>query len=254
MPAYRHSSARRRINGLVPERIGSLSDIVHVAAGDNHSFAIKKDGTVYGWGLNLHKQLAIIDADEEEGHVNIPVEIEVLDPKNNNGAKVIQIGAGTFHSVFLFDDGSVQVCGTTDEHELGIPDAHPALAEKGDKHYISPPVKLDFPKSSLEEGVDTRIVRLAIGTRHSFALSKTGELYGWGLSASEQLGCNAVDETTVDTPRRVTGKTINEYRVRGSFVKLLLGRVLRYFVMSSDRKCGHWWSALGNLGCESDVK
>lgn len=204
------------MNGLIPERIGQLSDIVHVAAGDNHSFAIGKDGTVYGWGLNLHKQLGIVDAEESSGHVSTPIEIEALDPSNHNGAKVVQIGAGTFHSVFLFDDGSVYVCGGNDEHELGLADDNTAVQQKGDdKNYISPPVKLDFPASELggASGKATEIVKLAIGTRHSFALSKDGELYGWGLAGAEQLGCNASGEETVETPKKVTGKTINDYKV-----------------------------------------
>jgi regulator of chromosome condensation len=208
---YRHSSARRRLNGLIPERIGQLSDIVHVAAGDNHSFAIKKDGTVYGWGLNLHKQLGVVDAEESSGSVITPIEIGALDPSNHNGSKVVQIGAGTFHSVFLFDNGSVYVCGGNDEHELGLSDDNTAIQQKG--NYISPPVKLDFPASDLESGKATEIVKLSIGTRHSFALSKTGELYAWGLAGAEQLGCNASGEETVETPKKVIGKAINEYRV-----------------------------------------
>lgn len=209
------------MNGLVPERIGGLADIVHIAAGDNHSFAVAKDGTVYGWGLNIHKQLGILDAEEEEGHVNTPIEIEALHSSQHNGSKVVQIGGGTFHTVFLFDNGEVFVCGGNDEHELGLADDHTAIQQKGENNYISPPVKLAFPASDLESGSATKIVKLAIGTRHSFALGKTGELYGWGLAGAEQLGCNAADEETVPTPKKVTGKTINEYRV--SFSTFICG-------------------------------
>lgn len=189
-----------------------MSDIVHVAAGDNHSFAVKKDGTVYGWGLNLHKQLGVIDADETSGHVSTPIEIEALDPSNHNGAKVVQIGAGTFHSVFLFDNGSVYVCGGNDEHELGLSDDNTAVQQQGENNYISPPVRLDFPTSG-SDSKETEIVKLAIGTRHSFALSKNGELFAWGLAGAEQLGCNASGEETVPTPKKVTGKTIDGYKV-----------------------------------------
>lgn len=216
---------------MIPERIGGLSDIVHVAAGDNHSFAVKKDGTVYGWGLNLHKQLGVVDADEESGHISTPVEIEALDPSRHNGAKVVQIGAGTFHSVFLFDNGHVYVCGGNDEHELGLSDDNTAVQQMGDKNYISPPVKLDFPASDLEgegKGKETEIVKLAIGTRHSFALSKSGELYGWGLAGAEQLGCNASGEETVPTPKKVTGKTINDYRVSHQHTQCLKCKLVDY--------------------------
>lgn len=158
--------------------------------------------------------MGVIDAEETSGHISTPIEIEALDPSNHNGSKVVQIGAGTFHSIFLFDNGSVYVCGGNDEHELGLADGNTAVQQKGeDKNYISPPVKLDFPASDIEAGKETEIVKLAIGTRHSFALSKTGELYAWGLAGAEQLGCNASGEETVETPKKVTGKTINDYRV-----------------------------------------
>jgi alpha-tubulin suppressor-like RCC1 family protein len=253
----RHSSARRRLNGLIPERIGNLTDIVHVAAGDNHSFAVKKDGTVYGWGLNLHKQLGIVDSSEEEqGHLSTPVEIESLSPAEHDGHKVVQIGGGTFHSVFLFDNGEVYVCGGNDEHELGLSDDNIAITQQDkEKNYISPPVKLDFPQTESTNGgqedtkttTTTKIVKLAIGTRHSFALGENGDLYGWGLAGAEQLGCNAAGEETVPTPKRVTGKTINEYRVRLVLVFSVFSLSKCPLNSDSSRSLGtgngHWWTA-----------
>ncbi|ODN74877.1 hypothetical protein L202_07179 [Cryptococcus amylolentus CBS 6039] len=114
--------SRRRINGLEPERLG-LRNIIHVATGIYHSFALDKDGVVYGWGLNTFKQTGVTDGDDM---VVTPTPVDALRPENHNGSKVIQIEGGEHHSLFLFDNGEVWGCGRCDANELGLPSDHPA--------------------------------------------------------------------------------------------------------------------------------
>lgn len=126
---------RRRLNGLEPERLG-LRNIVHVAAGMYHSFAVDKDGKVYAWGLNTYHQTGVTGRDGDEEMVLRPVEVKSLSPKEHNGARVIQVAGGEHHSLFLFDDGSVWGCGRQDANELGLAPDHPAqkgLKERKDQ-------------------------------------------------------------------------------------------------------------------------
>lgn len=116
---------RRRLNGLEPERLG-LRNIVHVAAGQYHSFAIDKDGVVYGWGLNTFHQIGLNGRDEDEEMIMRPQIVEGLKPSNHNGAKVVQISGGEHHSLFLFDNGELWGCGRCDANELGLASDHPA--------------------------------------------------------------------------------------------------------------------------------
>ena len=115
--------ARRQLNGLEPERLG-LRNIVHVAAGVYHSFAVDANGAVWAWGLNTFHQTGL---DTDQDMVIVPAQVEALAPQNHDGAKVIQISGGDHHSLFLFDNGEVWACGRSDAFQLGIPEDHPAF-------------------------------------------------------------------------------------------------------------------------------
>ena len=142
--------ARRQLNGLEPERLG-LRNIVHVAAGVYHSFAVDASGNVWAWGLNTFHQTGL-DTDEEM--IIVPAQIEALAPKHHHGAKVVQISGGEHHSLFLFDNGEVWGCGRSDAHQLGIPQDHPAfegIKERREEVKKQKLAKLDAARKRLED-------------------------------------------------------------------------------------------------------
>jgi regulator of chromosome condensation len=111
---------RRRVNGLVPERL-NLRNIVLIGSGNFHSFAVDKSGKVFGWGLNSFRQIGIEDSDGGwEDIILSPTEIKSLNPSLHNGSKVIQISGGDHHTLFLFDNGEVWGCGRCDSNEIGL--------------------------------------------------------------------------------------------------------------------------------------
>lgn len=123
----RRIMARRQLNGLEPERLG-LRNIVHVAAGVYHSFAVDVNGIVWAWGLNTFHQTGLTsDRGGNEDMVIVPAQVDALSPENHNGAKVVLISGGEHHSLFLFDNGEVWACGRSDAHQLGLGDDHPAF-------------------------------------------------------------------------------------------------------------------------------
>jgi regulator of chromosome condensation len=143
---------RRRTNGLHPERMG-LRNIVHVAAGQYHSFAIDEKGTVYGWGLNTFHQLGISSSKGGDGDMIItPTPIDALSPSEHNGSRVIQIEGGEHHSLFLFDNGEVWACGRSDASQCGIAKDHPAqegLKERRDEIKAEKKLKVDQAQEKL---------------------------------------------------------------------------------------------------------
>jgi regulator of chromosome condensation len=117
---------RRKLNGLAPERLG-LKNIVHVAAGMYHSFAVDTTGTVWAWGLNSLKQTGIASSrGGDEELVIVPTQVDALYPENHGGSRVIQISGGEHHALFLFDNGQVWGVGRCDGDELGLASDNPA--------------------------------------------------------------------------------------------------------------------------------
>ena len=116
---------RRKLNGLEPERLG-LRNIVQVAAGMYHSFAMDSNGVVWAWGLNTFHQTGLTAAKGgDEEMVMIPAQVDGLSPDQHGGSKVVQISGGEHHSLFLFDNGEVWACGRSDSHQCGLGPDHP---------------------------------------------------------------------------------------------------------------------------------
>jgi len=149
----RRIMARRQLNGLEPERLG-LRNIVHVAAGVYHSFAVDVNGNVWAWGLNTFHQTGLTsDKGGDDDMIIVPAQIEALAPQHHNGAKVVQISGGEHHTLFLFDNGEVWGCGRSDAHQLGIPEDHPAfegIKERREEVKKQRLAKVDAAKKKLE--------------------------------------------------------------------------------------------------------
>jgi len=110
-----------------PERL-SFKNVVLVGAGAFHSFLVDKAGDVYGFGNNTYRQTGV--ATEDGGAATIiekPTLIQGLSPAEHDGARVVQIAGGAFHTVFLFSNGEVWTVGRADEGEVGLADDHPEL-------------------------------------------------------------------------------------------------------------------------------
>jgi regulator of chromosome condensation len=121
---------RAQLRALTPEPL-ALKRIRAIGTGAYHSFAIDLDGRVFAWGFNAAGQCGVapgrVDRSWAEGIVERPTIVDALSPEHHGGARVIKIDAGSDHSLFLFDNGSVWACGKNIEHELGLADDHPAL-------------------------------------------------------------------------------------------------------------------------------
>ena len=107
-----------------PGDVGYLTDIVDVAAGQHHSLALKRDGTVYAWGGNGYGQLGIATKDDH----TVPYQVH---GPNDEGylTGIIEVAAGDYFSLALRDDGTVWAWGSNFVNQLGI-------NQKGGTHTI----------------------------------------------------------------------------------------------------------------------
>jgi alpha-tubulin suppressor-like RCC1 family protein len=147
---------------------GPLTGVVAIAAGEQHSLALKSDGTVWVWGFGYYGSLGLGNQDSQSRAVQVP-----------GLAGVTAIVAGGWHSLALQTNGGTS--GTL--WAWGLNDQGQLLDQTTATRYS--PI-------AVAEGV--RLV--AAGVSHTFVQKADGSLWGAGLNSYGQLG-----NGTLQTPQ-----------------------------------------------------
>jgi alpha-tubulin suppressor-like RCC1 family protein len=158
-----------------PTLVAGLTDVVAIAAGGQQSFALRGDGSVWGWGNNGDGQLGLGDRD---GRL-VPTRITTLD-----GAGIVQVAAGRFHTLARDADGRVWGWGFSEQGQAG----RETVGGDSFTTYLLP---------GLVEGV-AGVAALAAGDEHSIALRSDGTVRTWGHGGNGRLG-NGSDGVTQST-------------------------------------------------------
>lgn len=144
---------------------GRLEGIIAIAAGTEHSVALRDDGTVWAWGGNRYGQLGDGTTDER----NRPVQVR---GKAGEGhlEGITAIAAGVGNTVALKDDGTVWVLGRSDLHEWDESNCFPRQVKIKAGEYL------------------TGITAITAGEEHTVALRKDGTVWAWGINWEGTLG------------------------------------------------------------------
>jgi len=180
-----HHTVPYQVRG--PDNAGFLTDVVDAAAGDNHSLALRRDGTVYACGYNLSGQLGSNDLNyyRSPHQVHGPVS---GDEPYLTGIK--QVAAGANFSLALKSDGTLWSWGEGGRGQLGL--------HSNNDHTV--PYQVHGPGNV---GFLTDVVDIAAGDHHSLALKSDGTVWAWGEGGSGQLGVHSDNDHTV--PYQVHG-------------------------------------------------
>ncbi len=182
-----------------------------VACGNFHALAVTQEGDVFAWGSNARGRLGLGKGTQKEGAFcargcggilvttpfffckGTPVRIPRTSFLHH---RVMSVGCGLHHSVFLLDNGTVYSAGCNEHGQLGRtkvggccgfgPQPAAAAANNAVQGFrmlgssLEPePVTLPFKAS---------VVRVACGRHHVLALTTTGQLLAWGKNDVGQLG------------------------------------------------------------------
>ncbi|XP_055503151.1 probable E3 ubiquitin-protein ligase HERC4 isoform X2 [Leucoraja erinacea] len=151
-----------------PEQVGALDaqNIIAVSCGDMHTLALNDNGQVFAWGFAKDGQLGLVTAEE---FVRVPRNLKAL-----VDVQIAQVACGYHHSLALSKGSQVYSWGQNKNGQLGL------SRDIGNQPSPQPIRSLN--------GVP--FVQLAAGGAHSFALSLSGAVFGWGSNKFGQLGLN----------------------------------------------------------------
>jgi len=149
---------------LSPTRIGTAMNWASVYAGEEHTVAVRTDGSLWAWGSNSAGQLG----NGEEGRANM-----ILSPTrigtDNNWASV---SAGAFHTVAVRTDGTLWAWGSNQFGQLGN-------GGGGDG---------DRSLNPIQVGAAANWASSSVGIGHTLAVGRDGSLWVWGWNQDGQLG------------------------------------------------------------------
>jgi alpha-tubulin suppressor-like RCC1 family protein len=146
-----------------PRQVRGLTDIIAIASGENHTVALKKDGTIWTWGDNRFGQLG------NGTKSNKQVPDTVIDPTGAPFTGVLGIAAGAGHTIVLKKDGTVWAWGNNRFGQLG---------DGTTADHLTPVQVVGL----------TDAVAIACGYAHSIAVKSDGTIWTWGSDSYGQLG------------------------------------------------------------------
>lgn len=129
-----------------------------VAAGFNHTIAIKTDGTLWGWGDNSHGQIGITGP--------LPIQ-NIYQISTDTNWKMVS--AGMFGNIAIKNDGTLWGWGANYSGEIGT----------GDTTNVPVPTQI---------GTDTNWIYVSLRAEYTAAIKADGTLWTWGNNNYLQLG------------------------------------------------------------------
>ena len=158
---------------LSPVKVPNLVNVVSIAAGKEHSMALKQNGTVWTWGANDKGQLGIGST------INQSNPVAVKKSSSEILTDIVAIAAGGQHSLALQDNGTIWTWGHNNQGQLG----NGTMLTDEDINYIATPI-----------ASDEKFIAIAAGENHSMALSDDGTVWSWGDNSKGQLGNNSFNK------------------------------------------------------------
>ncbi|XP_034481052.1 probable E3 ubiquitin-protein ligase HERC4 isoform X2 [Drosophila innubila] len=162
--------------------------VTQIACGSRHSMALTEWGQVLSWGDNECGQLG--HASDQE-IIQLPKIVRYLVSKT-----VVQIACGNNHSLALTCCGELYSWGSNIYGQLGV-------KSPNELQHCNYPMRL----TTL---LGIPVAAIACGGNHSFLISKSTAVFGWGRNNCGQLGLN--DETNRAYPTQL--KTLRTLGVR----------------------------------------
>ena len=201
------------------------NDVKQIVCGNNHTFILKNDGSLWSCGGNGSGQLGLNDTTDRTTFTQVTTNV-------NNDVK--QIACGSVHTFILKNDGSLWSCGNNGSGQLGLNDTTK---------------RTSFTQVTTNINNDVKQVSCACYYRHVLILKNDGSVWACGDNRAGQLGLG--DTTTYTSFTQVTTNINNDVKYVACCGSLSSSSVfdLNSFIVKNDNSlwgCGS--NGRGQLG------
>lgn len=173
---------------LIPQIVIVKGKVHFVDAfcGSYVTFAVSKDGLIYGFGLSNYHQLGT----KNTKTCFFPVKLACF---KNSTTSWMEFSGGQHHTVCLDAEGQVYSLGRAEYGRLGL--------GQGAEEKSEP---------TLVKGIEAAC-NVTCGASVSYAVTREGSVYAWGMGTNLQLGTGEEDDEW--SPVKMTGKQLENRAV-----------------------------------------
>ena len=168
-----------------PQQVPSLSGIIAVGAGDEHSLAVDSSGNVWAWGSNLNGELGYNGNGSQT-----PVEVTGV-------SGVTAVGGGGNLSVALDSSGHVWTWGANWAGQLG------------NNTYTDSAIPVEVCAPSGCGSFLSGITSISVGNADVLAIKNDGTLWEWGFGNNGELGNGSSVDSDLPVQVCAVGSTGN---------------------------------------------
>ncbi len=198
--------------------LGTLSNIISIAAGDNFAMALSADGAVYTWGNGSNGRLGDNNTSSHNAYYPQQVVRGVADiytsestttgdgedsseetPSKEYLSGIVEISAGKDYALALDKNGHVLAWGTNTNSKLGlnyrsvtdnmgVPSYVVAGAMASDDPFVLNADRTNSTRNTQSTNRLSNIVSIDAGDNHVVAIADNGSVYAWGDDSEGQLG------------------------------------------------------------------
>jgi len=174
-----------------PTQVGTLTDWVYVAAGDENSYGIRSNGELYAWGIATYGR---VGDGQSTTNRTAPVQVGSADQIADAAWQFKSVSSAYQHTVAIRQDGTLWTWGRNDRGQLG-----PNGGAINDNASQNTPVEVLHP-----EGKEW--ISASAGREFTVALDADGVAWTWGSGDSGRLGREDISDGTHNTPGKVDGE------------------------------------------------
>lgn len=203
--------------------VGLEEDVVAISSGDYHAAAIGKSGKVYIWGVYKDSNGYLGFTRTQTQKQPVPTAVSELSDHT-----IVAVESGTNHTLALTSKGEVYQWGDVRQGRREVARL---------KTEVLKPMRVKFPR--VKGGV--HINKIFAGSFHNFALTREGQVYGWGFNNYGQLG-------TGDMNNRLNPELVQPLAELGVIVSIAPGQTHTIVLTDKGKVYSFGRGEYGQLG------